>query len=117
MLKIKFTSIRNNDNWNQDSDRMSTRAVGAEITNKICGDRCERLELWSLGRMILGALPLVAKMEPLSSNVLTPVTARTFTEVVEGFINKTGDRSRNFLLEVLDVKWVWMINVRNFVAF
>ena len=101
MLKIKFMSIRNNNNSNQDSDRMSTRAVGGEITNKICWDRCERLELWSLGRMILGALPVVVKMEPLSSIIFTTVTARTAREAVEGFVDKTGDRSRNFLWKFL----------------
>ena len=78
-------------------------------------ESCKRLEFAFLDRRLLRFwVPLVLNLKLLSPNVLAPVTARIFTSVVEWSVHKAGDRSGNFLLEVLDVKGVWMVNVRNF---
>ena len=59
-------------------------------------------------------VPLVPDLKLLSSNVLAPVTVRIFTSVFKWSVHKAGDRSGNFLLEVLDVTGVWMVNVSMF---
>ena len=119
MLKIKFKSIRNqnNDNLIEDSNGMSTRTFQVESTNKFLlwrfRESCERLEFGSLGSRLL-SVPLVVNLELFSPDVLPTPTARIFTEVFEWSIDKGGDRSRNFLPEILDITWVWVVNVSEF---